>query len=41
MEQSLAPDPVAETFLACLKQARHETWPFDHWLLTNALTDRD
>ncbi len=41
MEQSLAPDPVAETFLACLKQARHETWPFDHWLLNNALPDRD
>lgn len=30
-------DPVADSFLDCLKSARHETAPFDHWLLENAL----
>lgn len=45
MEQSLALDPagqtaaggVAQSFLACLKSARHETRPFDYWLLDNPL----
>ena len=45
MEQSLAHDPaeqagadgVARSFLACLKSAQHETWPYDYWLLENAL----
>ena len=32
-----ASDPVAESFLACLKAARHETAPYDHWLLEDAL----
>ena len=32
-------DPVATSFLACLKGARHETWPFDYWLLDNPLPD--
>ena len=30
-------DPAAESFLACLKNAQHETWPFDYWLLENPL----
>lgn len=30
-------NPVAEAFLACLARSRHETWPYDHWLLTDAL----
>ena len=34
-------NPVVETFLTCLKNARHETWPFDYWLLDNALPDQD
>lgn len=29
--------PVAESFLACLRGARHETSPFDYWLLENPL----
>ena len=41
MGQSLAPDPVADSFLACLKTARHETWPFDYWLLDKALSEQD
>jgi hypothetical protein len=36
-----APDPVAEAFLACLRAARHETRPYDHWLLEGALPERD
>ena len=32
-------DPVAESFLACLKNARHETSPFDYWLLENPLPE--
>ena len=47
MEQSLASEPitqmaahgVARSFLACLKNARHETRPFDYWLLENPLPD--
>ena len=47
MEQSLArdlaeqtgPDGVAQSFLACLKSAQHETRPYDYWLLENALPD--
>ncbi len=34
-------DPVVESFLACLMNARHETWPFDYWLLDNALPEQD
>ncbi len=34
-------DPVAESFLACLEDARHETWPFDYWLLDKPLPGRD
>jgi hypothetical protein len=32
---------VAETFLSCLRQARHETKPFDYWLLENVLPAED
>ena len=32
-----AANPVAESFLTCLENARHETWPFDHWLLRDVL----
>ncbi len=32
-------DPVVASFLACLKGARRETWPFDYWLLDNPLPD--
>ena len=35
--QPSAPDSVAQSFLACLKTARHETWPYDHWLLEDPL----
>ncbi len=31
--------PVAESFLACLQGARHETSPFDYWLLENPLPE--
>ncbi len=43
MEQAPSPAsaPVVETFLACLKNARHETRPFDYWLLDNALSEQD
>jgi len=26
-------DPVADAFLACLRNARREAWPYDYWLL--------
>lgn len=32
-------DGVTRSFLACLKSARHETRPFDYWLLENPLPD--
>ena len=32
-------DPVIDSFLACLKNARHETSPFDYWLLENPLPE--
>ena len=32
-------NPVATSFLVCLEAARHETWPYDHWLLENALPE--
>lgn len=32
---------VAESFLACLEKAEHKTSPFDYWLLTNPLPERD
>lgn len=31
--------PAATSFLACLEAARHETRPFDYWLLENPLPD--
>lgn len=37
----LGANPVAETFLACLGRARHETKPFDYWLLKDALPEED
>ncbi len=39
--KSQSPNPVATSFLACLKNAQHETWPFDYWLLQNALPKGD
>jgi hypothetical protein len=30
-------DPVATSFVDCLEGARHETQPFDYWLLENPL----
>jgi hypothetical protein len=32
---------VADAFLDCLARARHETKPYDHWLLTEALPQSD
>ena len=32
-------DLVAESFLTCLKNVRHETSPFDYWLLENPLPE--
>ena len=32
-------NPVAESFLACLRNARHETWPYDYWLLESPLPE--
>ncbi len=37
--QSASSTPVADSFLACLKGARHETRPFDYWLLQDALPE--
>ena len=37
LPQSQLIDPLAQSFLACLESARHETWPFDYWLLQNVL----
>lgn len=40
MDQSLADvNGVADSFLMCLKEARHETWPYDYWLLENPLLE--
>jgi hypothetical protein len=36
VEQTLSA-PVANSFLACLKTARHQGSPFDHWLLEKPL----
>ena len=38
---SVSSNPVADSFLACLARAKHETWPFDYWLLENAIPDAD
>jgi hypothetical protein len=38
---SAAPAMVADQFLSCLAHARHETKPFDYWLLTDALPAAD
>ena len=34
-----SPNAAAASFLACLKSARHENWPFDYWLLENPLPE--
>jgi hypothetical protein len=39
-EQTRA-NPVAEAFLACLGRAKHETLPFDYWLLNDTLPIED
>jgi hypothetical protein len=41
MPMADAPQSVADTFLACLARAKHETKPFDFWLLDNALPMAD
>jgi hypothetical protein len=38
---SAGADVVSATFLRCLERARHETAPFDYWLLEGALPDSD
>ncbi len=35
----MSSDPVVESFLPCLTNARHETSPFDYWLLENPLPE--
>lgn len=37
LEPRATTNPVAESFLTCLENARHEAWPFDYWLLENPL----
>lgn len=37
--ETTAAAPVADAFLNCLAQSDHQTYPFDHWLLTNALPE--
>lgn len=34
-----ATNPVARSFLSCLERSRHETSPYDFWLLEGALPD--
>ncbi len=36
-EPQTTANPVAGSFVTCLENARHETWPFDYWLLENPL----
>lgn len=38
---TLAANPVAQSFLACLEKAQHVTKPFDYWLLKDALPPED
>ncbi len=38
---ALADNPVAQSFLGCLAEAKHVTKPFDYWLLKGALPDAD
>ena len=37
----LEPNPVADSFLACLARARHIASPYDYWLLEGALPGED
>jgi hypothetical protein len=37
MDQMTPLNPTAEAFLACLARADHKTWPYDFWLLKDAL----
>ncbi|MHA1567201.1 MAG: 2OG-Fe(II) oxygenase [Alphaproteobacteria bacterium] len=37
--QQGAPDLVAASFLACMGKARHETQPYDYWLLDDPLPE--
>ena len=41
LDDVLALSPVAKTFLDCLAAARHETEPFDYWLLKDAIPAED
>jgi hypothetical protein len=38
---TLTINPVTESFLSCLKRAKHVRQPFDYWLLQGALPDAD
>lgn len=38
-ESQIEGNAVARSFHACLGTCDHVTWPFDHWLLTNALPE--
>ncbi len=38
---TLAENPVADAFLACLVRSKHVTQPFDYWLLEDALPQAD
>jgi hypothetical protein len=40
-QEAAGTNPVAQSFLACLTRAQHETWPFDYWLLDKAIPDAD
>jgi hypothetical protein len=41
-EQYAVPvNATAQSFLDCLAKSRHQTWPFDYWLLSNALPSED
>lgn len=40
MQETLGSAAVASQFLSCLSRARRETWPYDYWLLDQALPER-
>lgn len=40
MDQISPLNETATTFLSCISRAEHRTWPYDHWLLADALPER-
>lgn len=38
-EPRMIPDAVERSFPACLRNAKHVMWPFDHWLLKDPLPE--